>query len=70
MTQADDQQFDVVVNHEAQYSIWPAWKAKPNGWQAAGFTGNREQCLEFVRKEWTDLRPLSVRRQMDLEAQQ
>lgn len=68
MTQADDQQFDVVVNHEAQYSIWPTWKEKPNGWQAAGFSGNREQCLEFVRSEWTDLRPLSVRRQMDAEA--
>lgn len=69
MTQTDDQQFDVVINHEVQYSIWPTWKAIPNGWQAAGFSGNREQCLEFIRKEWTDLRPFSVRRHMDAEAE-
>lgn len=64
MHQIDDQHYDVVVNHEAQYSIWPVWKPKPSGWQSAGFQGDREQCLAFVREVWTDLRPLSVREQM------
>ena len=32
----DDILFQVVVNHEDQYSIWPDYKAIPNGWRAVG----------------------------------
>ena len=28
--------YKVVVNHEEQYSIWPASRANPNGWRDAG----------------------------------
>ena len=63
------EQFHVVVNHEEQYSIWPSWKEPlPNGWRIVGYTGSKESCLEHINKVWTDMRPLSLRKQMQ-EAQ-
>ncbi|MGW3044486.1 MbtH family protein [Kitasatospora sp. NPDC001159] len=52
----------VVVNHEEQYSVWPARRELPAGWRALGFTGSRDECLEHISTVWTDLRPLSLRR--------
>ncbi|WP_321839179.1 MbtH family protein [Paraburkholderia bannensis] len=56
--------FNVVVNHEEQYSIWPEYKALPEGWRAAGKTGTREECLAHIESVWTDMRPLSLRQAM------
>ena len=56
-----EQMFEVVVNHEGQYSIWPANKPVPDGWSKAGKHDGKEQCLEFIREVWTDMRPLSLR---------
>jgi MbtH protein len=53
--------FKVVVNHEEQYSIWPADKAIPEKWSATGIAGSKEECLDYVRRVWSDMRPLSVR---------
>jgi uncharacterized protein YbdZ (MbtH family) len=61
--------YDVVVNHEEQYSIWPHDKAPPLGWQATGKCGLRSDCLLYVKEVWTDMRPLSLRKKMaELEA--
>ncbi|RVX38942.1 MbtH protein [Nonomuraea polychroma] len=51
----------VVVNHEEQYSVWPADRELPPGWRATGFAGTREECLAHIETVWTDMRPLSVR---------
>ncbi|WTL09847.1 MbtH family NRPS accessory protein [Kribbella sp. NBC_01505] len=67
MTQNDEceeQLYDVVVNHEEQYSIWPVGHDLPNGWRRDGKTGTRSQCLSYVDEVWTDMRPLSLRRHM------
>lgn len=62
----DDQQiFDVVVNHEEQYSIWPADRDVPRGWRAVGTRGPKKDCLTYIEQVWTDMRPLSLRRMMD-----
>jgi MbtH protein len=53
--------FKVVVNHEEQYSIWPADRANPLGWRDEGKSGSREECLAHIERVWTDMRPLSVR---------
>ncbi|WP_186032207.1 MbtH family protein [Burkholderia gladioli] len=53
-----------VINHEEQYSIWPDDKAIPEGWHEAGKRGNRQDCLDAISRMWTDMRPLSLRRQM------
>ncbi len=54
----------VVVNHEGQYSLWPADRSPPLGWTEAGKRGSREECLAFVDEVWTDMRPLSLREKM------
>ncbi|MEZ2127560.1 MULTISPECIES: MbtH family protein [unclassified Sinorhizobium] len=54
--------FTVVVNHEEQYSIWPTYKTIPDGWRAAGKTGNKAECLAYIEEVWTDMRPLSLRK--------
>jgi MbtH protein len=56
----------VVVNHEEQYSIWPDYKEIPNGWRAEGKSGSKKECLAYIGEVWTDMRPLSVRRQMEV----
>ena len=57
--------YQVVVNHEGQYSIWPADREAPLGWDAAGKVGPREDCLAYVEEVWTDMRPLSLAKTMD-----
>ncbi len=57
--------FDVVINHEEQYSIWPTYKPMPLGWSAAGKRGPKAECLLYIDETWTDMRPLSLRRAME-----
>lgn len=56
--------YKVVVNHEEQYSIWPDYKELPDGWRAVGKTGPKPDCLAYIKEVWTDMRPLSLRKQM------
>jgi len=60
----DTTTYKVVVNHEEQYSIWPAHKELPLGWKDAGKQGSKKECLDWVKEVWTDMRPLSLRKQM------
>lgn len=57
--------FEVVVNHEEQYSIWPADREVPAGWKTVGVKGKKPECLAHIKEVWTDMRPLSLRKQMD-----
>lgn len=58
----EDETFIVLVNHEDQYSIWPHWKAVPSGWKAIdGVKGDKKTALDYVEKNWTDMRPKSLR---------
>lgn len=68
--QEDKTQYTVVVNHEEQYSIWPADRELPLGWQSTGFTGLKSQCLEYIQEVWTDMRPKSLREAMEREARE
>ena len=58
-------QYDVVVNDEGQYSVWPAHRPTPGGWRAVGVRGTRDECLAHIRVVWTDMRPLSLRRAIE-----
>jgi MbtH protein len=60
----DNTIYQVVVNHEEQYSIWPDYKPIPNGWRSVGRSGKKEECLAYIKEVWTDMRPLSLRQQM------
>lgn len=57
----------VVVNDEEQYSVWPEDKPLPAGWRSAGFSGSESDCADYIDRVWTDMRPLSLRRQMDAD---
>jgi MbtH protein len=56
--------FEVVVNHEEQYSIWPADRDPPAGWRKAGKSGVKAECLAYINEVWSDMRPLSLRKHM------
>jgi MbtH protein len=56
--------YNVVVNHEEQYSIWLAHKQNALGWKDAGNSGTKEECLAHIKEVWTDMRPLSLRKTM------
>ena len=57
--------YRVVVNHEEQYSIWPEYKEIPLGWNDVGKAGLKPECLAYIKEVWTDMRPLSPRKQME-----
>jgi MbtH protein len=60
----NEQHFNVVLNEEEQYSIWPSSRTPPPGWRVSGFSGTRAECLDHIERVWTDMRPLSLREQM------
>lgn len=57
----DGMLFEVVVNDEEQYSIWPADSVPPAGWQTVGMQGLKAACLDYIERVWTDMRPRSLR---------
>jgi len=57
--------YKVVVNHEEQYSIWPANRDNALGWNDAGKVGTSEECLAYIKEVWTDMRPLSLRKMQE-----
>jgi MbtH protein len=67
----DDTIYEVVINHEEQYSIWPNNRELPLGWNTLGKSGTKQECLDYIEEVWTDMRPLSLRKKMEeMEKQQ
>lgn len=60
----DNAIYKVVMNHEEQYSIWPAERQNALGWKDAGKSGLKQECLAYIKEVWTDMRPLSLRQKM------
>ncbi|MBN1220776.1 MAG: MbtH family NRPS accessory protein [Anaerolineae bacterium] len=65
MNEMDETAFKVVVNHEEQYSIWPADRENAPGWRDEGYRGSKAECLAYIGQVWTDMRPLSLRQKME-----
>ena len=61
----DKSVYKVVLNHEEQYSIWPADRDNPLGWRDEGKRGLKSECLDHIESIWTDMRPLSLRKHME-----
>ncbi|MCZ7431382.1 MbtH family protein [Streptomyces sp. WMMC1477] len=61
----DGATYQVVVNAEEQYSLWPMGSEVPLGWRAEGKNGSKQECLSYVQEVWTDMRPLSLRKRME-----
>jgi MbtH protein len=61
--ESPDEQYLVLVNHENQHSLWPAFAEIPPGWNTAFGPEKRALCLEFVGDNWTDITPKSQLRE-------
>jgi MbtH protein len=55
----DDQggAFVVLINDQGQHSLWPAAAEIPAGWAIACEQTGRQACIEYIGKNWTDMRP-------------
>lgn len=56
----EDAAYFVLVNEEAQYSLWPQFAAIPPGWRSDFGPDSHTSCLEYVEKVWIDMRPRSL----------
>jgi MbtH protein len=56
-----DFDYKVLINEEGQFSIWPEMKQPPLGWKETGPSGAKEEVLEWIKANWTDMRPASLR---------
>jgi MbtH protein len=56
----DTAPYVVLVNEEGQHSLWPTFAAVPDGWNEVFCSDNRKECLEFIDRNWTDIRPKSL----------
>lgn len=61
----DTNVYQVVINHEEQYSIWLVDREPPLGWRSVGKQGSKLECLDYIKNVWLDMRPLSLRKQME-----
>jgi MbtH protein len=64
----EDGSFFVLVNDENQHSLWPAFAEVPNGWRVVFGESPRKDCIDYVEKNWTDLRPQSLIDAMNKDA--
>ena len=61
----DNTIYNVVVNHDEQYSIWPADRENTLGWKDAGKIAPQADCLAYIKEVWTDMTPLSLKKKME-----
>ena len=57
--------FHVLVNEEGQHSLWPTFIDVPAGWTIVHASDARAACLDYINKNWTDMRPNSLIKRMD-----
>ncbi|MDH6144072.1 MULTISPECIES: MbtH family protein [Kitasatospora] len=55
-----DASFLVLVNDEGQHSLWPVFAEVPAGWQKVFGEAARQDCLDYIEQNWTDMRPKSL----------
>nr|WP_202488310.1 MbtH family protein [Streptomyces sp. SID5473] len=55
-----DASYLVLVNDEGQHSLWPVFVDVPDGWRTVFGEAPRTECLEYIEKSWTDMRPKSL----------
>jgi MbtH protein len=56
--------FHVLVNDEGQHSLWPEFVPVPAGWKIVHESDTRAACLDYINKNWTDMRPKSLIEEM------
>ncbi|HTZ44037.1 MAG TPA: MbtH family protein [Jatrophihabitans sp.] len=56
-----DAAYLVLVNNRDQHSLWPEPAPVPAGWRVAHGPAGRQECLDRIELDWTDLRPRDPR---------
>jgi MbtH protein len=64
----EDAQYLVLINDEGQHSLWPVFADVPDGWEVIFGEAGRQECLDFIEKNWTDMRPKSLIKAMEEDA--
>lgn len=63
-----DASYLVLINDEGQHSLWPVFADVPEGWETIFGEAGRQECLDFIEENWTDMRPNSLIRAMEADA--
>jgi MbtH protein len=64
----EDANYFVLINDEGQHSLWPVFADVPDGWEVIFGEDKRQACLDFIEKNWTDMRPKSLIKAMEEDA--
>lgn len=64
----EDANYFVLINDEGQHSLWPVFVDVPDGWEVIFGEDGRQVCLDFIEKNWTDMRPKSLIKAMEEDA--
>jgi MbtH protein len=64
----EDANYFVLINDEGQHSLWPVFADVPDGWKVIFGEDRRQACLDFIEKNWTDMRPNSLIKAMEADA--
>jgi MbtH protein len=59
--------FAVLINDQGQYSLWPSFAVVPAGWSVALAETDRRSAVDFIERNWTDMRPKSLVKAMEPE---
>jgi MbtH protein len=63
-----DASYVVLINDEGQHSLWPVFADVPEGWEKIFGEAGRQDCLDFIETNWTDMRPRSLIKAMEQDA--
>ncbi|WP_338674157.1 MbtH family protein [Streptomyces sp. SCSIO 30461] len=61
----DNATYLVLANDENQHSLWPVWIDVPAGWTTVHGEATRQECLDWIEANWTDIRPASLLAALD-----
>jgi MbtH protein len=61
--------YHVLVNDEGQHSLWPSFIEVPKGWTIVHQSDTRSACLDYINRNWTDMRPNSLIEKMRQSAE-
>nr|WTA00700.1 MbtH family NRPS accessory protein [Streptomyces sp. NBC_00857] len=58
---AEQHHWYAVRNAEGQYSVWRNHMPVPAGWEVVHQADDKDACLAYIGRTWTDIRPVSCR---------
>jgi MbtH protein len=52
----------MIAQDTEHTTLYKVDRETPLGWRDAGKSGIKPECLEYIKEVWTDMRPLSLRK--------